>query len=293
MLGCWSAWLLTGERAWFDRALDVCAHLSDVAVVHTGTPGHNWLGALHGPGENHVPGPWLPTLRNDGLDLFHHLWGGVESREAALGVAEYLLAAGLPENGADVRHFAAPLDTLCTAYAGTWDLRYLEEGTRWVDAIGRRIDRRRGVWPDRHGSRLYRGNIPWMAAQLARPLYRWYRLTGDMEAAQALVGLAESVVCENTDWDVPGAVDGYSHNPRYGSTAAYDLLITPMVFGAYELTEDPFFLEAALAQWRRWTGTNTPPDVFNTFWNAPWLAAYLDKYEVIGPDDTPVQAAEQ
>ena len=291
MLGCWSAWLVTGDRAWFDRALDVCAHLSDVAVIHTEVPGHAWLGGMHGPGKNHVPGPWLPTLRSDGLAVFDRLRGGIESREAFLGAAEYLLKTGMPGPAATPRDFAAPLDTLCTAYADTWDMRFLEAGTRWVDGVWKHLERRRGTWPCRHGSHLYRGNVPWMAAQLARPLYRWYRLTGDMEAAQALTALAESVVCENTDWDAPGAVEGYSHNPEFPRTAAYDLLITPMVFAAYELTEDPFFLQAAMAQWRRWNKTDTPPDVFNTFWNTPWLAWYLHKYQVIEPETEPETTA--
>ncbi|HIJ74081.1 MAG TPA: hypothetical protein HPP83_08260 [Candidatus Hydrogenedentes bacterium] len=285
MLNLWSEWFMSGDRRWYDRAVDVCRHIMDVAIVHSAIPGKDWLGAMHGPGNNHVAGPWNPNLRVAGLELYHKLTGDPDARDAFLGVADFCLRSQAGTDGGSVRQQAGPFDTICTAYAETLDPQLLDAGAARVDSVMRAMDMRRGAWPDEHGSKVYRGNIPWMAAQMARPLYLWYHATGDLDAAQALVGLAESIICENTDWKAPGAVAGYSHNPRYPVTASYDLLILPMIYAAYELTEDSFFLDAANAQWKRWTTEKSFDSILNCYWNTPWLVWYLKTYNVIAHDE--------
>lgn len=290
MLNLWSAWFMSGDREWFERASDVSRHLLDVAIVHSEVPGHDWIGAMHGPGKNHVSGPWNPTLRVAGLELFDKVTGTPGARDAFLGVADYCVRSRAGIDGGSVRQQAGPFDALCTAYWETGEPGFLDEGTARMASVYRTVDRRRGVWTDEHGSRVYRGNVPWMDAQVARPLYWWYWMTGDVEAAQALVGLAESIVCENTDWDTPGAVHGYSHNPHFGMSAAYDQLIIPVVFAAYELTGDPFFLDAATAQWKRWLSVEDFDSIFNTYWNTPWMLWYLEEYNLLPRPDAPEQA---
>ena len=277
MLGLWSEWFMSGDRAWYDLAFAVCRHLMDVAIVHSEVPGKDWLGAIHGPGENHVAAPWNPTLRIAGLALYHKLTGDPDARADFLGVADYCVRtrAGI---GGDVRNQAGPFDAICTAYEETGEVEFLDDGAARVESALAAMDMRRGVWPDEHGSKVYRGNIPWMVAQVARPLYLWYHATGDIQAAQALVGLAESIVCENADWDQPGVVSGYSHNPHFDVSASYDLIILPVIFAAYELTEDPFFLDAAKAQWERWLRVKAFDSPLNCHWNTPWLMWYLKRY---------------
>jgi len=277
MLGLWSEWFISGDRAWFDLASDVCRHIMDVAVVHSEVPGHDWLGAVHGPGDNHVAGPWNPTMRIAGLAAFHKLTGDHEALQNALDAAQFCVREKRGLDSPSVRDHAGPFDAICTAYDETGGIELLDEGAARVEAALQRIDIRRGVWAETHGSMVYRGNIPWMVAQLARPLYLWYRHTGDVKAAQVLVGLAESIICENTDWEAPGHVYGYSHNPHFKITAAYDLLIVPVIFAAYELTEDPFFLEAARRQWERWQQSGQFDSPLNCHWNTPWLVHYLKK----------------
>jgi len=63
-------------------------------------------------------------------------------------------------------------------------------------------------------------------------------------------------------------------------SADYDPLIIPMIFAAYELTEDSFFRDAATAQWERWLRSGAFDSVFNTFWNTPWLVWYLHHYGI-------------
>lgn len=281
MLNLFSEWFMSGDRAWYDRAVDVCRHLMDVAIVHSAVPGQEWLGAMHGPGENHVSGPWNPNLRTAGLGLYHKLTGDPEARAAFMGVAAFCVRKHAGIDGGSVRQQAGPFDAICTAYAETGKVALLDEGAARVESALRAMDMRRGVWPDEHGSKVYRGNIPWMVAQMARPLYLWYHATGDVKAAQGLVGLAESVVCENTDWDEPGVVSGYSHNPHFEVSASYDPLIIPMICAAYELTEDPFFLDAAKAQWRRWCREKVFDSPLNCHWNTPWLVWYLKQYDML------------
>lgn len=275
MMSLWSLWLATGDRAWFDRASDVCAHLMDVAIVHTEVPGRSWLGSMHGPGANHVAGPWNPTLGAEGLSLFGHLTGNPDAQTDFLSVADYCVRTGAGIRGGNARQVAGPFSTVCAAYRETGELAFLEAGAARLAAMLERVDRRRGVWYDWHGSEVYPGTVPWMAAQLAGPLYAWYQLTGDVEAAQLLVGLADSLICENTLWDTPGAMRDYSPNPRYPDTTAYDPFIVPLLFAAFELTEDTFFRDAARAQWARWRASPAYLSAFDLGWHWPWLNGYL------------------
>jgi hypothetical protein len=283
MMGLWSQWFMSGDRVWHDRAVDLCRHLMDTALVHSPVPGRDWFGAMHGPGKNHVPGPWAPAQRAEGLNLYHKLTGQPEAVDAFLAMADYCVRvqAGLQSNRA--RNHAAPLDTLSVAYQETMDPLFIDQGVLRMEAIWKNMDRRRGVWAEEHGSKVYRGNVPWIDAQLGRSLYRWYHATGDIEAAQALVALAESMILENTAGE-DGEMNGYSHNPRLATTANYDLLILPVLFAAYELTDDKFFLKAATAQYHRYCREQPAPAIFNTYAHTPWLAWYLDIYDVKPPE---------
>lgn len=281
MLNLFSEWFMSGDRAWYDLAVDECRHLMDVSVIHSEVPGRDWRGAMHGPGKDHVSGPWNPTLRTDGLALYHKLTGDAGAYDAVLGVAEYCLRTRAGIGNPSSRDQAGTFDAICTAYAETGEVGFLDEGAARVNSVLRCIDERRGTWVEEHGSRTYRGNVPWMVAQVARPMYWWYRATGDVQAAEIVVGFAESILCENADWDQPGIVSGYSHNPHFDVSAAYDPLILPVIFAAYELTEDTYFLDAAKALWERWQREKAFDSPFNCHWNTPWLVWYLKKYDIV------------
>jgi len=275
----WSTWLATGDRAWFDRAAAFSSHLMDVAIVHSEVPGQDWLGALHGPGANHVAGPWNPLLRGEGFAHFARWTGNPEAESAFLGIADFCVRTHAGRRGPNVRHWAGPFSSIVAAYRDTGEIGLLEAGTERLTGMLRQVDRRRGTWIDWHGDSTYPGNIPWMTAQLAQPLYSWYHETGDVEAAQLLVGLAESLICENTPWDGPGRMDTYSPAPWFSKTTAYDPFIIPLIGAAYELTEDPFFKEAALAQWKRWRDQPEFQSAFNLSWHLPWLNAVLAEWD--------------
>ena len=284
MLGLWGEWFMSGDRLWYDMAVDVCRHIMDVAIIHSEIPGKDWAGGMHGYGDNHVAGPDPKTLRAAGLDLYHKLTGDPDAGKDVLAIADFAVRSRVGITSS-ARSEAGPLYSLCTAYDETGDLKYRDAAMQRLEGMILHLDMRRGTWAWRHGSEVYWGNTPWFLAQAATPLYRLYRATGNVQAAQTLVAVAESIVCEETDWDQPGVVSGYSHNPRYSVTAKYDLLIIPMIFAAYELTEDPFFLEAATAQWNRVTATRGFGSILNCYYHTPWLIWYLKTYGVVEPAD--------
>jgi len=280
MLNLWSEWFMSGERLWYDMAVDQCRHIMDVAVIHSEIPGQDWLGAMRGIGENHLGGPYNICMRTGGLDFYYRLTGDPDGRSDMLGVADFCVRTHAGVKGYTAREEAGPFDAICTAYAETGDLKYLYAGCERIESVLRTVDPRRGVWPDENGSKVYRGSVPGLLAQMARPLYRWYHLTGDVRAAQALVCLAESIVCESTDWDHPGMVTPHQTKPRYGVSTGFYRAIIPMIFAAYELTGDEFYLDAATAQWNRFADDPVWNSVFNLFWNTPWLVWYMKTYDV-------------
>lgn len=275
MMGLWMTWLMTGDRAWFDRATAMCAHLMDVAVAHTEVPGEDWIGAMLGPGPDHRGAPWSPMLRGEGFGLYARLAANPEAHEAFLGVADYCVRSRAGLRGETARHAAAPFATIVAAYRETGEMTFLEAGAERLAAMLKRADRRRGVWLDWHGSESYPGNVPWMAAQLAGPLWSWYEMTGDVEAAQLLVGLAESLICEGAPWEAPGAMATYSPNPRYPRVASLDPFIIPLIAAAGDLTGDSRFEEAARAQWAHWNSAPEFGSVFNLWWHWPWLNSWV------------------
>ncbi len=118
-----------------------------------------------------------------------------------------------------------------------------------------------------------------VVAQLAQPLYEYYRASGDVDAAVAVVGLAESVLTENRTREAPGDVTGYSHNPHFKKTSGYHVLIAPAVLYAYELTEDPCFLEQRRAMYRQTIREKSINAINNCYWNVPALLYYLKRYD--------------
>jgi hypothetical protein len=118
-------------------------------------------------------------------------------------------------------------------------------------------------------------------------------LTGDVEAAQVLVALADAVVSENIDWDAPGKLHAYSYHPKYSASAAYYPQVLPMFFAAHELSGADRFEEAARAVWATWASSEHFPDdrittdqAANTLWMLPWLAHWGQAYGLFSsPDD--------
>ncbi len=293
MQGTLSEYLMSGDPRWFDRGEEQCLHVMDVDICH-GRPDHpQWRGVLYGPSANHTGSWWAAMLRAEGMDTYYRLTGDPDAREAFLGVADFIAREEVatvrdfrhvtdpPPTGAtryypSVRDQAGPFITLVRAYDETWDPKYLRAGRRVAHAVIAAMDLRRGCYSEVHGNYNYRGNIPWMVAQVMEPMYLYYRYSGDVEAAKALVGLAESIITENRTADGPGAFEGYSHNPHYrpmGSNT--NILIAPAIGYAWELIRDPAFAAALPDAYHRTVADNTVSWIASCYWNTPTLLYYL------------------
>jgi len=268
--GAWNAWLTVGGRAWFDRARTYGTFVQDVVAIRADIPGGDLAGSLRGPGPGHTAPPWPPTLRTESLEWYQKLTGTPGSRETFLDVWAWCSRtdAGIAE--ASARAHAGPLDALCTAFSETGEITLLDDGAERIRAIWERVDRRRGAWCE--ANREQWATIPWQAAFLGRSLYRWYGLSGDLEAAQALVALADAIVAEHMPADAP---------PRFGGgraeatePVAFALLVAPLLHAAGELTGDALYTAKAQEALARVEATKSPGSVFDLWLNVPWLLHY-------------------
>jgi len=275
-----SEYLMTGDARWFDRLEATVRHIMDIDVCHASADHPDWVGSIHSyNGANHTTaGPWKAMQRTKGTLAYWRYTGDIDAKTAALGVADSVIRANRGIGATSVRDHAGVLYCLMAAYDETYDAKYLEAARRVAhDAIGRIIPGR-GCYSEVHGNISYRGNVPWMVAQLAEPLYEYYRHSGDIDAAIAVVGLAESILMENCSRTVLGDVYGYSHNPHFKKTSGYHILIAPAILYAYELTGDKWFLEHARAMYTQTIREKSVNAINNCYWNAPTLLYYLKRF---------------
>lgn len=270
-------YLMSGDPRWFDRLEAMVRHIIDIDVCHASEKHPEWVGAIHGyASKNHTDGPpWNPQQRTKGTLAYWRLTGDRDARDAAIGVADSAINAGRGLGSQSVRDHAGILYCLTAAFDETGDQKYLEAAKAVAHDALNRMDRRRGCYSEIHGNVSYRGNVPWMCAQLAEPLYDYYCQSGDVEAAIGVVGLAESILTENRTLDVPGDAYGYSHNPHFNKTSNYHILIAPTILYAYELTGDHYFLENGRAMYRQTLSEESVNTITNCYWNTPTLLYYL------------------
>ena len=275
-----SEYLMTGDTRWFDRLEATVRHIMDIDVCHASADHPDWIGSIHSyNGANHTTaGPWNAMQRTKGTLAYWRYTGDIDAKAAALGVADSAIRANRGIGATSVRDHAGVLYCLMAAYDETYDAKYLEAAKRVAhDAIGRIIPGR-GCYSEVHGNISYRGNVPWMVAQLTEPLYEYYRHSGDIDVAIAVVGLAESILTENCSRTVLGDVYGYSHNPHFKKTSGYHVLIAPAILYAYELTGDIRFLEHARAMYNQTIREKSVNAINNCYWNTPTLLYYLKRF---------------
>ncbi len=278
--GLASEYLMTGDPRWFDRLEATVRHIMDVDICHASAEHPDQLGAIYScySVDHNGGGIWVMMQRTKGALAYWRLTGDFDARDAALEAADFVIRTNAGLGRVSVRDHGGALYCLMAAYDETNDPKYLE-GARAVahDAMGR-IDRRRGCYSEVHGNISYRGNVPWMVAQLAQPMYEYYRASGDIDAAIAVVGMAESMLMENCTRDIPGDIYGYSHNPHFKKTSGYHVLIAPAILYAYELTGDDVFLEHGRAMYAQTIREKSVNAINNCYWNVPTLLYYLKRF---------------
>ncbi|NLC55563.1 MAG: hypothetical protein GX774_01845 [Armatimonadetes bacterium] len=279
MMGAFGEYLMSGDRRWFDFAEATARHVMDIDQIHSHPKHPEWLGAVHAyNGKDHTgTGYWNAMLRQGGgFATYWRLTGDSDAREALLMLADFIVRSGAGVGSGSVRDHAGVFITLVWAYDETRNPRYAEMCRKLVIDLRNRIEPRRGGYPKIHGNWNYRGNVPWMDAQLMEPLYLYYRQIGDLEAAHLVVGLAESLISENMTPGVPGDFYGYSHNPHFKKTSGYHVLLAPALFYAYDLTGDREFLECAVGAYEQTVREGTVNAVYNCYWNVPTLLHFLN-----------------
>jgi hypothetical protein len=118
-----------------------------------------------------------------------------------------------------------------------------------------------------------------MAAQLAEPMYMYWRITGDADAAGAIVAFAESVICEDKEPDEPGNFTGYSHHPQTDPSPTYNMLLAPMMMYAHDISGDDYFLTCARGAYDLFIRRLTQKPRTVIFWNVPTLLYFLREWE--------------
>ncbi len=279
--GLLAEYIMTGDRRWFDRFAESCRHYQDIDICHHSAAHPDWVGLVHTIGQDHSiwGGPWAAFERGIGLCMHWRLTGDPDSRDAFLKLAEAIVRTGQGAGIQYSRNWAGPMTTLVQAYDETWDPKWAEVCRQRVETLYKQIiDPRRGVYMDQHGHYSYRGMVPWMDAQVSRPLYMYYRLTGDLQAADAVVAIAEALIEEAMTLDAEHKMWGYSTNPHFSPTEGYNVLIAPAILYAYELTGEPAFLAVGRLLYERTIEGNSVNHVLNCYWNTPTLLYYLHKW---------------
>ena len=222
--------------------------------------------------------PWPPTQRVKGLLAYARITADPDIREAALGVADSAIRASRAIGAISVRDHAGVLDALVAAYDESRDRKYLEGARRLAHDAMTKIDPRRGTYPEIHGNVSYRGNVPWMVAQLAEPMFEYYEASGDLAAAATAAGFAESILSENCTRGVLGDVSGYSHNPHFKKTNNYHILIASTMGYAADLSGDTEFYQQLQAMYNQTIQENSVNPVNNCYWDTPTVLFYLETF---------------
>ena len=286
MRGMFGEYLMGGGREWFDRGEEAARHYMDIDQFHDSARTHEQRGAnasVHTPNHNDALDIWPAMLRPaGGMLTYWRLSGDEDARESALMLADYIVRTKAGKGVGSVRDNAGPLHSLVWAYDETGDHRYLDAALQIAESVKQFLIPRRGCYAEFHGSMNYRGNIPWMVAQLCEPLYQLYRQSGQEWVADMHVGLMESVLCENTEVGKAGHFQGYTYDPvlhRGTFNSDYNVLIAPCAGQAFELSGQQDFLDAMRGAYRIAIEEKDFNDVRNCYWMTPALLYQIRRQE--------------
>lgn len=204
------AWLLielarTGDPAYLRCADAAARHFADIDTVHYSSR-PDWLGASYvhtgDTREGHqVDAPnFAHAGWPQGLLWAYYMTGGEPLREAAVGLADYVVRNMPPEGpyGAlppfsmrnCMREAGNPILTLASVYELTRDPLHLRALDRLVDYAVRVQDPRLGCWSTPYyESPAYHRPSPTWGSMLYRGLHGYWELTGDRRVEQAFLRL--------------------------------------------------------------------------------------------------------
>jgi len=252
--------LASGDRRWLERSFEMARHIADVDTVHIpqGHPDWNqWHGITCALGFDHsVHGghaTWPAFQLGESLILHYWMTGDQDSFDAAISNADYLIRSQSGLGSAEARSQARPMLTLLRVWQATGDQKYCQAANRYMDIKFQTenvIDWRRGAYiqPTYNNWRCISAGLDSM---YGINVYEYYRLTGNLNAAQLVVAIADSVYAESMLPQEEG-IGSFLFYVRYSRSAWYYTQMALLFHIAYELTEDIRFLRAGRAAFERY-----------------------------------------
>jgi hypothetical protein len=273
--------LASGDQRWIERSFEIARHIADVDSVHI-APGHGdwsgWEGATCALGTDHSVhnglALWPAFQIGESLVLHYWMTGDPDSLDAAVANADLIIRTNAGVGSVEARSQARPLLTLLRVWQATGKRSYRDAARRYLDRrrqVDPVIDWRRGAYiqPTYENYRCISAGLDSMYAE---NVYEYYRLTGDVGAAQLVVALADSIYAESMLPQEEG-LGSFLYYVRYSRNSWYYPQMALLFHMAYDLTEDLRFLRAGRAAFARYLvcndGSGTP--MYQPFMNFGWL----------------------
>jgi hypothetical protein len=252
--------LASGDQRWIERSFEIARHIADVDTVHI-PPGHpdwnGWDGVTCALGSDHSVhdglAQWPAFQVGESLILHYWMTGDADSLDAGLANAQYIIRSRAGVGSVEARSQARPMLTLLRAWEATGDRAYRDAARRYFDLKYQTehvIDWRRGAYiqPTYQNWRCISAGLDSM---YAHDIYEYYRLSGDVAAAQLVVAIADSVYAESMVPQEEG-LGSFLFYPRYSRGSWYYTQMAELFYMAYDLTEDIRFLRAGRAAFARY-----------------------------------------
>lgn len=273
--------LALGDQRWLERSFEIARHIADVDTSHipTGHPDwHEWHGVICALGNDHsVHGghaKWPAFQLGESLILHYWMTGDLDSFDAAVANADYLIRSKAGLGSSEARSQARPMLTLLRVWQATGDPVYLEAANQYLDLgfqTEKVLDWRRGAYiqPTYENWRCISAGLDSM---YALNIYDYYRLTGNLDAAQLVVAIADSVYAESMLPQEEG-LGSFLFYVRYSRSAWYYTQMAMLFHAAYDLTEDARFLRAGRAAFERYRLCQQPDGspMYQPYDNFGWL----------------------
>jgi len=284
--------LAGGDLNWLRRSHVSARHIADVDCAHI-APDHpdwpRWHGCTIAMGYDHsVLGGnarWPAFQIGESLILDHWMTGDPDSREAGLANADYLIRNPEGAGSTSARCQARPMLTLLRAYQATSDPKYLEAARTYLalDYQLRHVIRwRRGAYiqPTYQNWRVITAGL---SSMYAANVYEYYRLTGDLDAAQLVVAIADAVYAEAM-LPQEDALGSFIFYVRYSRSAWYYVQMATLFHMAYDLTYDLRFLRAARAAFERYLLGEQYQTPNNFGWLDPEYGGWYEEYKHVATE---------